>query len=88
MSEKQWLDTFEIQYKSHSASSEALPHIYCANCDSLFWSIQTPDPSASITAQSLLARSWKPITLECTCGARCTILNGQICEPCPTTGAS
>lgn len=28
----------------------------------------------------VLEESWRPITLECTCGARCTILNGHICE--------
>ena len=52
--------------------------IQCSKCG---WLYATAEKSgAEIPLEQVMRDSWKPITLLCTCGARCTILNGHICE--------
>ena len=60
--------------------------IQCSKCG---WLYSTAEKNgAEIPLEQVVQDSWRPILLECTCGARCTILNRQICEPCHSTGAN
>jgi hypothetical protein len=60
--------------------------IQCGKCGWLYCTAEKD--GAEVSLDQAMRDSWKPITLECTCGARCTILNGRICEQWPTTGAN
>lgn len=80
MNNEQWLDTFEIRENRYMGGVLLKPHVYCFNCDARHWEVWDSSFSATKSASDVLAQSWRPITLECTCGARCTILNGHICK--------
>ncbi len=54
--------------------------IYCDKCGSVHTVVESPDKLPLKSVPKVIEESWRPITLECTCGARCTILNGHICE--------
>lgn len=55
-------------------------YINCERCETSHTVAWTEGGSCTREIKTILAQSWRPITLECTCGARCTILNGRICE--------